>query len=67
MESHSTCGGLRGLPRPRRGATGASFAGVAFASTADPLISSSILARPHTDSTHTLYSDKVYMHAIMSC
>lgn len=52
MGCHSTCCGLRGLPRPRRGASGASVAGVTAISGAASLISSSILARPHVDSTH---------------
>lgn len=47
MGCHSTCCGLRGLPRPRRGASGASVDGAAAGSAAAPLISSSILARPH--------------------
>lgn len=52
MGCHCTCCGLRGLPRPLRGASGAS---VAVVTAAAPLISSSILARPHIDSTHTLF------------
>lgn len=62
IRSHSTGCSLRGLPRPLRCTSGASVPGVAAISDIVSLISSSILTRLHIDSTHTLCSDKVYMH-----
>lgn len=59
MGCHSTCCGLRGLPLPLRGTSGVSVAGVAADSATAPLISSSILTRPHIDPTNTLCSDEV--------